>query len=73
LLATNATLQLSPVTALPKTTLLAVQPALAETVTSAGQLIVGGVASRTTTRCVQVAVFPLPSATVQVTKLVPSG
>jgi hypothetical protein len=71
LLVTNATLQLSPITGLPKSTLVAVQPAFADTVTS-GQLIVGGVVSHTTTRCVHVAVFPLPSVTVQVTTFVPS-
>jgi len=73
LLVTDATLQLSPVTALPKVTLTAVQPALTDTVTSAGQVIVGGVVSRTITRCVHVALFPLPSVTVQVTTFVPSG
>ena len=52
---------------------VAVLPALADTVTFAGQLIVGGVLSSTITRCVHVAVFPLPSVTVQVTKFVPSG
>jgi hypothetical protein len=56
LFATVATLQLSPVTGLPKTTLIAVQPALAETVTSAGQVIVGGVVSLTTVAAVVPAV-----------------
>jgi hypothetical protein len=43
-------------------------------ITSAGpMMIVGGVVSRTITCCVHVAVFPLPSVTVQVTLFVPSG
>jgi len=69
----DLTLQLSPVTGLPKATLVAVQPELTDTVTSAGQVIVGAAVSCTITRCVPVAVFPLPSVTVQVTTFVPSG
>jgi hypothetical protein len=42
-------------------------------VTRGGAVIVGGVVSRTITRCVQVVVFPLPSVTVQVTLFVPGG
>jgi hypothetical protein len=38
-----------------------------------GHVIVGGVWSRTTTNCWQVAVFPLVSDTVQVTTFVPAG
>jgi len=73
LFATDATLQLSLVTGLPKVTLFAVLPELTGTVTSAGQVMVGGVVSRTITRCVPVAGLPLPSVTVQVTVVVPSG
>src|SRR6185369_5479460 len=68
---TVATLQLSLVTDVPRLTFVAVQPALADTVTSAGQLIVGLVVSRTITRCAHVLVLPLPSVTVHTTKLVP--
>jgi hypothetical protein len=71
LFATDDTLQLSPVTGLPKTTLIAVQPALAETVTSAGQVIVGAWVSVTVTLCEQVAVFPLVSTAVQITVVTP--
>src|ERR1700719_688205 len=39
----------------------------------AGQVITGGWMSRTITRCWQVAVFPLLSVAVQVTRLVPTG
>jgi hypothetical protein len=73
LFVTVATLQLSAVTGLPKTTLVAVLPLLAVTVTFAGQVIVGAVASLTVTLCAHVAVFPLPSVTVQMTTVVPSG
>src|SRR5256885_10602828 len=48
-------------------------PELTLTVTSAGQVIVGTWVSRTTTRCWQVAVLPLLSIAVQVTRLVPVG
>src|ERR1700719_825829 len=39
----------------------------------AGQVITGGWMSRTITRCWQVAVFPLLSVAVQVTRLVPTA
>src|SRR3989442_1654903 len=39
----------------------------------AGQVITGPWVSRTITRCWHVAVFPLPSVAVQVTRLVPTG
>src|SRR5262245_6250346 len=39
---------------------------------SAGQLIAGGSLSRTTTRCWQLAVLPLTSIAVHVTRFVPS-
>jgi hypothetical protein len=47
LFTTVATPQLSPVTGLPNATFVAVQPELADTVTSTGQVIVGGVVSPT--------------------------
>src|ERR671923_274890 len=43
------------------------------TVTSSGQATAGFWLSRTITSCMQVAVFPLGSVTVQVTVLVPTG
>src|SRR5437867_4667154 len=39
----------------------------------AGQVITGPWMSRTITRCWQVALLPLPSVAVQVTRLVPTG
>src|SRR5207302_411346 len=48
-------------------------PEFTLTVTSAGQVIVGAWLSRMTTRCWQVAVLPLLSVTVQVTRFVPVG
>src|SRR5947207_4782881 len=39
----------------------------------AGQVITGGCVSRTITRCWQVAMLPLLSVAVQVTRLVPTG
>ena len=53
------------------TTFVALQPELAGTVTSGGQVIVGLVVSRTITFCWQVARFPLGSTTVHVTRFVP--
>jgi hypothetical protein len=55
LFTTDATPQLSPVTGLPKSTLVAVQPELTDTVTSAGQVIVGGVVSLTIAKVVPAA------------------
>src|SRR6266704_753982 len=66
--------QLSLAVGLPNATPVAKQaPAFTLTVTSAGQVIVGTWLSRTTTRCWQVAVLPLLSVAVQVTRLVPLG
>src|SRR5438093_13086383 len=39
----------------------------------AGQVITGACTSRTIARCWQVALLPLPSVAVQVTRLVPTG
>src|SRR6266404_3654671 len=68
-----AELQVSIAAALPRSTFVAVQPELAATNTSAGQVMAGGVRSRTITRWVQVLVLPAPSTTVQSTKFVPTG
>src|SRR5258706_2502787 len=66
--------QLSLAVGLPRATPVAKQaPEFTLTVTSAGQVIVGTWLSRTTTRCWQVAVVPLLSVAVQVTRLVPVG
>jgi hypothetical protein len=74
LFVTDATEQLSDVVGAPRATPLAVHnPASAETVTFAGQLIVGNCVSLTVTVCVQVAVNPAPSVTVHVTVVIPSG
>src|SRR6267378_3693261 len=75
LLVTVTEPQLSVAVTVPKVTPVAKQdPALAFTVTSAGQEVMTGTwMSRTITRCWQVVVLPLPSVTVQVTVLVPTG
>src|SRR5438093_832201 len=74
LLVTVTVPQLSLAVGLPNATPVAKQtPEFALTVTSAGQVIVGTWLSRTTTRCWQVAVLPLLSVAVQVTRLVPVG
>src|SRR6266481_1416991 len=74
LLVTVTAPQLSLAVGLPKLTPLAKQtPAFTLTVTSIGQVIVGTWLSRTTTRCWQVAVLPLLSVAVQVTRLVRIG
>src|SRR5207245_657439 len=66
--------QLSLAVGLPNGTPVAKQaPEFTLTVTSAGQVIVGTWLSRTMTRCWQVAVLPLLSVAVQVTRLVPVG
>src|SRR5438876_8237603 len=66
--------QLSLAVGLPNATPVAKQaPEFTLTVTSAGQVIVGAWLSRTMTRCWQVAVLPLPSVAVQVTRFVPVG
>ena len=58
-------------TGTPNATFVALQPEFADTVTSAGQVIVGLVVSRTITFCSQVARFPLVSTTVHTTRFVP--
>ena len=73
LLVTEATLQLSEVTGVPKATPVAVQPVLVTVVTLTGQAITGATLSFTITICVQVAVRPASSVTVQVTVVVPKG
>ena len=66
--------QLSLAVGLPRTTPVAKQaPTFAFTVTSLGQVIVGCWLSVTMTRCWQVAVFPLLSVAVQVTRFVPTA
>src|SRR5437899_9456871 len=72
LLVTVTVPQLSLAVGLPNATPVAKQaPEFTLTVTSAGQVIVGTWLLRTTTRCWQVAVLPLLSVAVQVTRLVP--
>src|SRR6185369_3381270 len=73
LLVMLATAQTSPVTGVPRATLVAPQPELAAVTISAGQVMVGIVGWLTTTSCWQMAMFPLLSVTVQVTRLVPAG
>src|SRR5467141_107272 len=74
LLVTVTAPQLSLAIGLPKATPVAKQaPAFTLTVTSAAQVMVGTWLSRTMTRCWQVAVLPLLSVAVQVTRLVPVG
>src|SRR5262245_58881110 len=74
LLVTVAVPQLSVAVAWPRRTPVAKQtPGLALTVTSPGQSITGGSASRTVTRCGQVVVLPVESVAIQVTKVVPTG
>src|SRR5258708_2297873 len=73
LLVTEATAQLSLVTGAPRATLVAPQPALAETVTSAGQVMVGDSVSLMVTVKVQVLLLPLESTAVLVTVVIPTG
>src|SRR5712675_3400653 len=64
--------QLSLADAEPSVTLVALHwPTLALTVTVAGQLIVGGVLSRTTTKAVQLLELPQTSVTLNTTEFVP--
>ena len=70
---TLATLQLSDVVGVPNDTPVAVQPLLVVAFTVAGQVIAGLTLSETCTVCVQVAVLPEPSVTVQVTVVFPKG
>src|SRR2546425_2673291 len=66
--------QLSATVGVPRVTLVAPhRPAEALTVTSAGQEMVGGCVSLTTTVCGQVTLLPWLSVTVQITVLVPTG
>src|SRR5262245_34616080 len=73
LLVTLTAPQLSEVSGVPRLRLVALQPELAATMTFAGQVIVGGVSSRTTTNCWQLAELPLLSVAVHVTTLVPGA
>src|SRR5260370_6116275 len=74
LLVTVTEPQLSATVGLPRATLVAPHiPGEAKTVTSAGHEIVGGWLSVTITSCEQGAVLLLPSVTVQITVLVPTG
>ena len=73
LFVTPATAQLSLVTGVPRLTLVALQPELAETVTSGGQLIEGACVSVTVTVNVQELELPLASVAVLVTVVVPIG
>src|SRR5678816_3287029 len=74
LLLTVTVPQLSLEIGLPKVTPVATQvPVSTFTVTSAGQVSVGKWLSRTITCCLQVALLPPTSITVQVTRLVPTG
>ena len=71
---TEATEQLSFVIGEPSATPLAVQtPRSAGTVKATGQVIVGNCVSITVAVCIQVAEFPDPSTTVQVTIVFPNG
>ena len=73
MLATLVTLPQVSLAVTLKVTLLVHCPAAALTMMLAGQVITGPWMSRTITRCWQVVVLPLPSVTVQVTVLVPTG
>jgi hypothetical protein len=73
LLVTEATEQLSPVTGVPKTIPVAVQPEVVVVTIFAGAVMVGSVVSTTVTTCVAVLIFPEPSVTVQVTVVFPNG
>ena len=73
LFVTPATAQLSLVTGVPRLTLVALQPELAETITSGGQVIEGAWVSLTVTVKVQVLLLPLASVAVLVTVVTPIG
>jgi hypothetical protein len=74
LLVTITAPQLSFAVGDPKITPVAKhEPTFALTVTSTGQVIIGLCVSLTITVCWQVAVFPLLSIAVQMTRLVPIG
>ena len=67
---------MSEVVGVPKVTFVNAvlqAPASTFTVTADGAVIVGSILSTTVTTCVDVAVFPLPSVTVQVTVVLPRG
>ena len=70
---TLATLQLSDVADVPKLTPVAVQPLFVVAVTFDGHVIIGATLSVTVTVCEQVAVWPEPSVTVQITVVTPNG
>jgi hypothetical protein len=57
----------------PNVTPVAVQAVFVNTLTGAGQVIVGRTLSVTVTTWVQVAELPLPSVTVQITVVAPRG
>ena len=73
LFATFATLQLSEVIGVPKLTPVAIQPLFVVAVTFDGHVITGATLSVTVTVCEQVAVWPEPSVTVQITVVTPNG
>jgi hypothetical protein len=67
------TVQLSLAVTVQVTLLLLQSPVSAFATMFVGQVITGGVVSRTMTRCWELLVFPLVSVTIQITTLVPSG
>ena len=73
LLVSKATAQLSLVDGVPRVTFVALQRELAETMTSAGQVITGFWVSVTVTVKVQRLVLPLASVAVLVTVVTPTG
>ena len=70
---TFVTEQLSLETGVPRFTFVAVQPELADTITSGGQKMVGAWVSLTVTENVQVLVLPEASVAVLVTRVRPIG
>ena len=72
-LVVEATEQLSEVIGVPKEGTVAEHALNTFTEIFDGQVMVGLMVSRTVTVCVQVAVFPEPSVTVQTTEVVPKG
>jgi hypothetical protein len=72
-LETDATVQLSAVTGLPRSTVAKQSPASVVAVRFAGQTMLGASSSLTVTNCSQVVLFPAASTTVQVTVVTPIG
>jgi uncharacterized protein (UPF0261 family) len=70
---TEATASLSDVSGKPRTMPVAVHPERVFAVTLAAQVMVGNSISVTATVCMQVALLPLLSVTVQVTVVMPIG